>query len=103
MSRSSIYRNDTSDGIDIKLALHYYSRILFIQKAIPKLSLHEDKIVLNILSAGVHSSYTKFDDIELNKNYSISNAANAAGFYTDLALDKLSRLHPQISFQHLGL
>lgn len=65
--------------------------------------MHEDKIVLNILSAGVHSSYTKFDDIELNKNYSISNAANAAGFYTDLALDKLSRLHPQISFQHLGL
>ena len=100
---ASITRKTTNDGIDLKMALHYYSRILFIMKFLPNILSHqEDKVILSILSAGVHSTYTKFDDIDLKNNnyYSISNIANAAGYYNDLILDKLSKTYPNISFQH---
>lgn len=56
--------------------------------------------VLSILSGGVHSPFIDRNDLELRKNYSIGNAANAAGFYNDLGLDVLSSQNPSISFIH---
>jgi len=100
---ASIKRITTSDGLDIKMSLHYYSRMFCIMKFLPNLLSHnEEKVVLSVLSGGIHSSYNKFDDIDLkdDSNYSISNVANAAGFYNDLALHKLSKLHNNVSFQH---
>ncbi|KAF0685258.1 Aste57867_22820 [Aphanomyces stellatus] len=82
----------TSEGIDQKLALHYYGRMAFIQEFLPVLrqSTHSPR-VLSVLSAGIHSPYALFRvDPELQTHYSIKNAADAAGFYNDLMLDAWS-------------
>jgi hypothetical protein len=42
----------------------------------------------------------QYRSTSLERTYSIKNAADAAGFYNDLALDSLSRENPSISFQH---
>lgn len=91
-------RTETSEGLDQKLALHYYTRVaavLEVQDALQKSSLPAS--VLFVLSGGVHSAFhPPNDDYELRHSYSLQNAANAAGFYTDLAVDSLSRL-PSLS------
>jgi hypothetical protein len=90
-------RTETAEGIDNKLALHYYGRVLFLRqlgdrlKQTALLKEDHDVRVLNILSGGVHSAYKDPTDLDLKKNYSLANAANAAGFYNDLAMDALSR------------
>ena len=95
-------RNETAEGLDTKLAVHYYSRIAFIECLAPQLEASKDARVLSVLSAGVHSAYRQYrEDPELRNNYSLPNAANAAGFYNDLAADFLSRAHaPRVRFVH---
>ena len=46
-----------SEGIDQKLALHYYSRVAFTEQLMPLLERGEDARVLTVLSAGVHKAY----------------------------------------------
>lgn len=55
---------------------------------------------MSILSAGVHKPYTHLDDLELKINFSLANAANAAGFYNDLAMDRLAADNPSLTFIH---
>lgn len=85
----------TSEGNDEKLTLHFWSRAAFAALLLPALrasSMPGGAVVMTVLSGGVHSPYTKYnEDPELRKNYSIQNAANAAGFYTDLFFDKLAK------------
>ncbi len=91
----------TAEGLDQKLALHYFSRVAFIDSLLPALRKGDDARVLSVLSAGIHSAYDGYStDFTLERTYSIKNAADAAGFYNDLALDSLSRENPSISFQH---
>mmetsp|Transcript_19093 Transcript_19093/g.27188 ORF Transcript_19093/g.27188 Transcript_19093/m.27188 type:complete len:312 (-) Transcript_19093:1935-2870(-) len=85
----------TSEGNDEKLTLHYWSRAAFTALLLPSLrtsSMPGGSVCMSVLSGGVHSPYTKYkEDPEIRKKYSIKNAADGAGFYTDLFLDKLSR------------
>jgi NAD(P)-dependent dehydrogenase (short-subunit alcohol dehydrogenase family) len=107
-------RTETTEGIDQKLALHYFGRMLFVKELLPALRraadaddvlnnpAHSGK-VLSVLSAGVHGPFAKIDeDFELKHSYSIPNAADAAGFYNDLALDAYSRQegNQKITFIH---
>jgi NAD(P)-dependent dehydrogenase (short-subunit alcohol dehydrogenase family) len=95
-------RTETSEGLDKKLAVHYWSRMAAIQTLLPLLKLSKnDPRVLSVLSAGVHSEYTDYKtDVELKDNYSLSNAANAAGMYNDLAMEALSLENPEVTFVH---
>lgn len=90
-------RTPTTEGIDVKMALHYYSRMQLITSLAPALS--DGARVMSVLSGGVHKPYVH-DDLALVTNYSLVNAANAAGFYNDLGLAKLSQLYPKVSFIH---
>ncbi|KDO31877.1 hypothetical protein SPRG_03093 [Saprolegnia parasitica CBS 223.65] len=97
-------RTETSEGLDQKLALHYYSRMAFVQEFLPVLraSGHAPR-VLSVLSGGVHKPYAKlFDDVELKENYSLQNAADAAGYYNDLMLDAFAddAANSNIAFGH---
>ncbi|KAJ1443485.1 FabG domain-containing protein [Ochromonadaceae sp. CCMP2298] len=86
-------RNETSEGIDKKMALHYYGRVMFVTELAPvlrKTAETEDVRVASILSGGVHSPIASLDDLPLKQTYSLQNAANAAGFYNDLGFDQLS-------------
>ena len=99
-------RTETAEGIDRKLAVHHYGRICFIKQLLPRLlkskEAGREAVALSILSAGVHGAYHRLDDLALKHSFSIKNAADAAGFYTDLSLDALSRTEGLggVSFQH---
>lgn len=91
----------TSEGLDQKLTLHYFGRIAFIKEFLPLMERSEDPRVLTVLSAGVHGPYAGYrDDFFLERSYSLPNAANAAGLYSDIAVDSLSREHPGVTFIH---
>ncbi len=107
-------RTETNEGIDEKLALHYFGRMLFIRELLSSLraTANDDDVdnneshsgkVLTVLSAGVHGAYGQWkEDFELKPNYSIPNAANTAGFYNDLAMDAWSKQkdNEKIAFIH---
>ena len=96
----------TSEGNDEKLTLHFWSRAAFAVMLLPALrasSMPGGAVVMSVLSGGVHSPFTKFaEDPELKKKYSIKNAADGAGFYTDLFFDKLAthQSNQRINFIH---
>ncbi|ETV70761.1 hypothetical protein, variant [Aphanomyces astaci] len=86
-------RTLTSEGIDQKMALHYYGRMALIQEFLPRLRQStQSPRVLSVFSAGVHKPYDGYrDDPDLRHSYTLQNAANAAGFYNDLMLDAWSQ------------
>ncbi|GKU07821.1 hypothetical protein FLAG1_10676 [Fusarium langsethiae] len=67
-------RTETSEGIDRKMALHYYGRQLLIRELMPALT--EDAKVLIVLD-GVRGGPDKLNwqDLDLKSNFSVSNAA----------------------------
>ncbi len=94
----------TIDGNDEKLSLHYFSRIAFsvmLLPALKKSTMAKGSVILSVLSGGVHSPYKYYQqDFPLKENYSVPNAANVAGFYTDLAFDVLAKENPSVNFVH---
>lgn len=84
----------TEEGNDEKMTLHYYSRMamtLGLLSALRKSTKPQGAVVMTVLSGGVHGVYEKMEeDIDLKKNYSVKNAADAAGYYTDLGFDSLA-------------
>lgn len=79
----------TMDNIDQKLQLHYFSRIYLARLLASRMT--EGSRILTVLSAGVHGRYAHFnDDFKLQHHYSIKNAADAAGFYTDAGFQQLA-------------
>ena len=85
------------------MALHYYGRMSFIVNLLPLLRAAPAPRVLSVLSGGVHSPHAAYaGDPTLKDSYSLSAAANAAGFYNDLGLDALSRLpeNAGVTFAH---
>ncbi len=48
----------TAEGLDEKLAIHYYARVAFIQALLPALAGSSDARVITVLSGGVHSAYS---------------------------------------------
>jgi len=96
-------RSPTVEGIDIKLAIHYYCRIAMVQALIPLLQRKPEARVLSVLSGGLHKVYEDYKtDPALEKNYTLPNAANMAGFYNDLGLDSLSRQYTRMAFSHIS-
>jgi NAD(P)-dependent dehydrogenase (short-subunit alcohol dehydrogenase family) len=93
-------RTPTVENIDEKLALNYFSRVELVRQLLPRLEAAEDARVMSVLSAGVHAPHADFKTDFAVENYSLKKAADAAGFYTDLAFDHLSRQHPKVTFIH---
>jgi NAD(P)-dependent dehydrogenase (short-subunit alcohol dehydrogenase family) len=68
-------RTETAEGIDRKMALHYYGRQLLLRELLP--TLKEDAKVIIVLD-GVLGSPDKLDweDLDLKKKFSLMGAAN---------------------------
>jgi NAD(P)-dependent dehydrogenase (short-subunit alcohol dehydrogenase family) len=99
----------TKDGIDQKMQLHYFSRVYLALLLAPHMNVAPSTgdspsscpRIMSVLSAGVHAKYKHaMDDFELKSIYSVKNAADAAGFYNDAALEHLSVDHPTLAFCH---
>lgn len=83
-------RDETSEGIDTKLAVHYYARWKFIDELLPALKKTkedgEDVRVMSVLAAG-HGGRIDANDLGLKKGYSVKAAAEAGPTYNDLMVE----------------
>ncbi|KAJ2922943.1 hypothetical protein H1R20_g14109, partial [Candolleomyces eurysporus] len=96
-------RDETPEGIDKKLAVHYYGRWKFIDQLLPALRKakeeEEEARVLSVLSAG-YSGKIDVNDLGLKKGYSVKAAADAAPTYNDLMIESFHERNPDIIFAH---
>ncbi|KAF8148060.1 hypothetical protein B0H34DRAFT_669066 [Crassisporium funariophilum] len=96
-------RDETSEGIDKKLAVHYYARSRMIQDLLPALRNAkeggEDAKVMSVFAAG-KGGEIDVGDLGLKKTYSVMGAALTGPTYNDLMLESYSALNPSLSFLH---
>jgi NAD(P)-dependent dehydrogenase (short-subunit alcohol dehydrogenase family) len=86
-------RVETTEGLDQKMVLHYFGRVMFWQQLAGLLDKTPTPRVLSVHGqAGEYKQYK--DDFELKKNYSASQCNSACGTYNSLALDAFAREHP---------
>ncbi|KAG6827353.1 hypothetical protein H0H93_015673 [Arthromyces matolae] len=82
-------RDESEEGIDRKLAVHYYSRWKFINDLLPSLrraqEAGEDSKVMSVLATG-KGGEIDIEDLGLKKSFSPANAAAAAPTYNDLMI-----------------
>jgi NAD(P)-dependent dehydrogenase (short-subunit alcohol dehydrogenase family) len=92
----------TEEGIDRKLAVHYFGRAAFMYSLAPFMArTSRSPVIMSVLSGGVHSAFAGYKaDMELKSSYSLKNAADAAGFYNDIAVDMISRENPDVRTIH---
>lgn len=94
----------TSEGIDIKMALHFYSRWKFVDELLPLLSKAsedgQDARVMSIIDPKT-AKPLDVDDFGLKKNYSLGRAASQNSAYNNAMVQEYSRIYPNISFSHI--
>ncbi|ESK87716.1 hypothetical protein Moror_1847 [Moniliophthora roreri MCA 2997] len=96
-------RDESEEGIDRKMAVHYYARWKFINDLLPGLKkakeLGDDAKVYAVLAAA-HGGNIKVDDLGMKKSYSKSHFARAGPTYNDLMMEEFSSRNPNIPFIH---
>ncbi|KAJ4475601.1 NAD(P)-binding protein [Lentinula aciculospora] len=93
-------RNETSEGLDDKMALSYYSRWTFIHDLMPLLQKSEQGAkVYSILASGANAPIDK-DNLDLKKNHTLGKMTAALTTYTNVAFQKFARDEPSMSFNH---
>ncbi|CDO75656.1 hypothetical protein BN946_scf184941.g9 [Trametes cinnabarina] len=97
-------RDDTAEGIDRRLCLHYYTRWKFIHDLLPLLrkakDAGEDAKVMSVLAPG-HGTSVDLNDLGLKKNYTFAKAGMTSPTYTDLMMQTFSEQNPDLSFIHI--
>jgi NAD(P)-dependent dehydrogenase (short-subunit alcohol dehydrogenase family) len=98
-------RNETSEGLDHKFALHYYTRMRFINQLQPLLTAAATSNTLSRVVAvldpqpGLRTP-PDFSDLSLKKSFSLKNCATHAGAMTNLAFLRLASKNPGTSYIH---
>lgn len=96
-------RNETKEGLDMKMSTHYYGRWRLISELVPLLdkaaSLSEPACVISVLGPDA-STVNHPEDLELKQNYSSSNCRSHTCTMTSYAAERFARLYPKISFVH---
>ncbi|KIK65455.1 hypothetical protein GYMLUDRAFT_354750 [Collybiopsis luxurians FD-317 M1] len=96
-------RDETEEGIDRKLAVHYYARWKFIHGLVPALvkakEAGEDAKVYSVLGAG-QGGPVDLNDLGLKTTFSLRNAAHQGITYNDLAMEEFAARYPSVSFAH---
>ncbi|KAJ3032460.1 hypothetical protein HK097_005243 [Rhizophlyctis rosea] len=97
-------RTETEEGIDRKLAVHYYGRARLILELLPLLEetakKGEDVRVMTVLAAG-KGGKVNWNDKDLKTSFSLKAAADHASTFSDLLVQELAKRHPTISFIHI--
>ncbi|KAH6880041.1 hypothetical protein B0T10DRAFT_495704 [Thelonectria olida] len=75
-------RTETPEGIDRKMALHYYGRQLLVRELAPILK-PDAKVLLVLDGARGNPSSLNWEDLDLKTNYSLANAGNHCISMTD--------------------
>jgi NAD(P)-dependent dehydrogenase (short-subunit alcohol dehydrogenase family) len=83
-------RDETSEGLDRKLALNYYARWKSIYELMPLLrkakDAGEDASTISVLAAG-HGRPIDLDNLGLKRGFSLYAAGTTAPTYTDLMIE----------------
>lgn len=91
------------EGIDEKLAVHYYGRFLLINQLIPILEATAgsggEARVLSVFAAS-RGKPPSLDDLDLKKKFTLKAAGEAAPFYNDVMVD-VSLLNMRIKFHFI--
>lgn len=98
-STSANSGSESSEGIDIGLALRYYSRLRFVQNLLPLLDASSSPRVVAILAGGKERELD-LNDLECKVNFSGIKAAGVGATQTTLAFEELAKSHPKITFIH---
>ena len=75
-------RTETPEGIDRKMALHYYGRQLLIRELLPVLK-EDAKVVIVLDGQTGNPDKLIWEDLDLKTHYNLSNAANHCLVMTD--------------------
>ncbi|KAF9515445.1 hypothetical protein BS47DRAFT_1262634, partial [Hydnum rufescens UP504] len=94
----------TSEGIDRKLSLNFYTRFKFAMELAPLLEAAadagEDARVISVLAPGTGRKIDA-QDLGLKKSYTLIRAASMASTANDLMVQEFSERHPKLSFTHI--
>jgi len=92
-------RTETVEGIDNKMALHYYGRMLWIREMLP--IMPQGARVLTVLDAvRGNLSNVNWDDMDLKHSFGVSAAANHCISFNNTMVQHFSQHHPNITFVH---
>ncbi|KAF8335163.1 hypothetical protein F5887DRAFT_983681 [Amanita rubescens] len=98
-------REETEEGIDVKMAIRYYSRWVFTQELLHLLknakNAEQKASVLTIMGAG-WGPKIDLDDLDLKKKYTGMRCALITLTYNDLMMAEFARKEPRISFTHIN-
>ncbi|KAL0954225.1 hypothetical protein HGRIS_005353 [Hohenbuehelia grisea] len=98
-------RTETAEGIDFKMVIHYYSRMLFIERLLPNVEAAaasgRKTYVINIFDA-LRGDYRRliWDDLDLKTHFSLRNADVHCSSMMDVAVQRYARLHSSVPFMH---
>lgn len=108
-------RDETIEGLDRKLALHYYSRMRFITNLLPLLAATEQDTSVNAdarLSRVVSvldpyasiriggSGTLDYSDLSLKHAFNLKNCQAHASLMSNFFLEGMAQRHPHTSFIH---
>ncbi|KAJ7616122.1 NAD-P-binding protein [Roridomyces roridus] len=96
-------RKETSEGLDLKLAVTYYARAVSMVKLLPALEAAakagQPASVLNVLAAG-HGSTIELGNLGLKDGYTGMRSMQECVTYVNLLHVELSAHHPTLAFTH---
>ncbi|XP_006461475.1 hypothetical protein AGABI2DRAFT_222260 [Agaricus bisporus var. bisporus H97] len=96
-------RDETEEGLDTKLALHYYARWKFIQGLLPALNKAseegESAKVFSVFSPG-NGSEIDLNDLGLKTTFSAIRAGLQMPTYNDLMMEAFYDFNPAVTFIH---
>ncbi|KAJ5089486.1 hypothetical protein N7532_008170 [Penicillium argentinense] len=99
----SMKRQETSEGLDSRMAIQYYSRMRLVVNLLPALSAAsvagEPGRVHSALNAGKEGKIF-LDNLLLEHHFSLKNCATQGITMTTLAFDQLALIHPDVNFIH---
>ncbi|TFK81993.1 NAD(P)-binding protein [Polyporus arcularius HHB13444] len=97
-------RDETAEGIDKRLGLHYYARWKFVYDLLPLVrkakDAGEDAKVMSVLAPG-HGGPVNLDDLAMKKSYNFAKAGLASPTYTDLMFEHYAKENPDLAFIHI--
>ncbi|KAF9895113.1 hypothetical protein FE257_000015 [Aspergillus nanangensis] len=108
-------RDETVEGLDRKMVLHYYARMRFVANLLPLLKRAREDVSVSVaerLSRVVSvfdpivsvraggAGALNFDDLELKRTFSLKNAGDHASLMGDFWLEGMAERHPGTAFVH---
>lgn len=90
-------RQDTKEGLDLSISLRYYGRVRFAENLLPIMTTNAR--ILTVLAGGGEGKVFE-DDLDLEKSYSMLNAAGHFTTLTTLTWDNLAFKNPDKAWLH---